>query len=93
MITMKSGKINCDASISIEPNGEVFLHVYVGESSCEPVLEDSVHLKGLIEEILDSFLLPRTRKIPPHHEEEAQQLVDELKSAVKYAKRRIKELS
>lgn len=90
---MITGKIEFDASISIEPNGEVFLHVYMGEGSCESVLEDSVPLKTLIEEILDSFLLPRTRKIAPHHEEEAQQLVDELKSAVKYAKRRIKELS
>ena len=90
---MITGKIDCDASLSIEPNGKVFLHVYMGEGSCEPVLEDGVPLTDLIEDILDSFLLPRTKKIPPYHEEEAQQLVAELKSAVKYAKRRIKELS
>jgi len=47
----------------------------------------------LIDDVLDSFISPQTKKIADYHMEEAQELVAELKSAVKYAKRRIKELS
>ena len=90
---MITGVLDCDASLSIETNGKIMMHVYMGEGSCEPIIEGGVPLTDLIEDTLDSFLLPRTKKIPPYHEEEAQQLVAELKSAVKYAKRRIKELS
>ena len=90
---MITGVLDCDASLSIESNGKVMMHVYMGEGSCEPIIEGGVPLTVLIDDILDSFLLPRTKKIPDYHMEEAQQLVDELKSAVKYAKRRIKELS
>jgi hypothetical protein len=90
---MIEGKIDFDASISIESNGKVNLHLYMGERSCEPVVEGGVHLNVLIDDILDSFISPQTKKIADYHMEEAQQLVAELKSAVKYAKRRIKELS
>lgn len=90
---MIEGKIDCDASLSIESNGKVMMHVYMGEGSCEPILEGGVPLTDLIDDILESFLVPGTNKIPDYHMEETQDLVAELKSAVKYAKRRIKELS
>ena len=90
---MIESKIDCDASLSIESNGKVFLHFYIGEGSCEPVLEGGVHLNALIDDVLESFISPKTKKIADYHMEEAQELVAELKSAVKYAKRRIKELS
>ena len=90
---MITGVLDCDASLSIETNGKIMMHVYMGEGACEPIIEGGVPLTVLIDDILDSFLLPRTKKIPDYHIEEAQELVAELKSAVKYAKRRINELS
>ena len=90
---MIKGKIDFDASVSIEPNAKVLMHVYMGEGACEPVLEDGEHLTDLIDNLFEAYIIPGTNKIADYHIEDAEMLIKELKVAVKHSKRRLKELS
>jgi len=86
-------KIEIDASMGIDEKGNITLDVYIGEGACEPVLEESKTLQFLIEDLLQAYTIPGKEKIAPCHLEECEQLVEALKAATKYAKKRIKELS
>ena len=90
-------KIEIDACMGIDEKGIITLGVYIGEGACEPVLEESKTLQFLIEDLLQAYTIPYTipgkEKIAPCHLEECEQLVEALKSAAKYAKKRVKELT
>ena len=86
-------KIEIDASMGIDEKGNITLDVYIGEGACEPVLEESKTLQFLIEDLLQAYTIPGKEKIAPCHLEDCEQLLETLKAAAKYAKKRIKELS
>jgi hypothetical protein len=86
-------KIEIDACMGLDEKGNITLGVYIGEGACEPVLEESKTLQFLIEDLLQAYTIPGEEKIAPCHLEEREQLVEALKAATKYAKKRIKELS
>ena len=89
---MKIKTLQVDACLSIESNGTINTHVYMGEGSCEPVVEDGEPLTDLIDSLLEAYVVPGTNKIADYHYDECDELVKQLKHAVKYAKKRIKEL-
>lgn len=89
-------KIEIDACMGIDEKGIITLEVYIGEGACEPAIEESQSLQTLIESLLQAYTIPGIpgkEKIAPCHLEECEQLVETLKAATKYAKKRIKELS
>lgn len=86
-------KIEIDASMGIDEKGIITSDVYIGDGACEPVLEESQSLQTLIESLLQAYTIPGKEKIAPCHLEECEQLLETLKAAAKYAKKRIKELS
>ena len=85
--------VEIDASLGIEHDGKIDLYVYIGEGSCEPVLEESESLESLIDNLLKAYVVLGTGKIASYHQSECEALVKSLKAATKYAKKRIKELS
>jgi hypothetical protein len=86
-------RIEIDAGLGIEYDGKIELYVYIGEGSCEPVLEESESLESLIDNLLQAYMIPGEEKIASYHLSECEALVKSLKAATKYAKKRIKELS
>jgi len=84
--------IEIDATPWLKHDGDLEIGVYIGEGSCEPCYTSSVSLEDLIDKELESLISPKTKKIAEYHTDDAKELIKSLKRAVKYAKKRMKEL-
>lgn len=89
---MSEQTISIDASAWLSRDGMVDVEVYFGRS-CEPSYVHRVSLLDMIDAELAAMTAPRENKIPEYHAVDAKELIEFLKRATKYAKKRVKELS
>jgi len=83
--------IEVDASPWLTQDGFVEVGVYIGDA-CEPCYSEKTSFKELIDQDLNSYTVPFSEKIVEHHFEDVKELLENLKSAYKYAKKRAKEM-
>jgi hypothetical protein len=83
--------IEIDASPWLDSEGNIETGVYMGDA-CEPVYSEKVSLIDLIDKELNAYTIPYSEKIVPIHFEDVEELLKNLKSAYKYAKKRAKEM-
>jgi len=88
---MSKNFVEIDADPWLTAEGNIATEVYFG-TACEAAYTKSVTLKDLIDKELESFISPRTLKIDEYHADDTKNLIKSLKSAVKYAEKRAKEL-
>ena len=89
---MEKSYIEIDADPWLTCDGDIEVSVYLGEA-CKPNHTSKVSLKDLIDKELESFISPRTLKIDEFHTDDVKALIKSLKRVVKYAEKRVKELS
>ena len=89
---MIKNHVEIDADPWLTAEGNIATEVFFG-TSCEPAYTKSVTLKDLIDKELESLICPITGKIAHYHTDDAKGLVQNLKLALKHAKKRVEELS
>lgn len=89
---MEKSYIEIDAAPWLHAEGTISNAVYFGRD-CEASYTKSMTLEELIDCELESFINPKTNKIAEYHADDTKNLIKSLKRAVKYAKKRVKELS
>lgn len=89
---MTKNFVEIDAAPWLTTEGNISTDVYFGKA-CEPAYTKSVQIEDLIDKELESMISPKTNKIADYHADQAKELIESLKRAVKYAEKRVKELS
>jgi len=77
-------RVEVETNPWIQEDG-VLVATYIGEGACEPVLEYVTSYSELIDQTLESYVLPSTGKIAESHVDEVMDLLQALRSAVAYA--------
>jgi len=83
--------IEIDAAPWITQDGFVEVGVYLGDA-CEPSYIEKKSIKELIDQELNSYTVPGSDQIVPIHFKDVEELLKNLKSAYKYAKKLAKEM-
>ena len=91
-MNMEKNFIEIDAAPWLHAEGTISNAVYFGRE-CEAAYTKSMTLEELIDQELESFISPKTNKIAEYHADDTKKLIESLKRAVKYAKKRVEELS
>jgi hypothetical protein len=89
---MSKNTIQIEATPFLGHDGSIEVDVFFGRA-CEPSYTEKVTLIDLIDDNLESLIIPRTNKIAHYHTHDAKKFVKSLKRALKHAKKRVEELS
>lgn len=84
--------IEIEATPFLYPDGGIEVDVFFGRA-CEASYTEKVYLIDLIDQELESMICPSMNKIADHHTDDVKALIKSLKRAVKYAEKRVEELS
>ena len=88
---MKKIVLDIDVSPWITKDGDINVAIYVG-NECEPVFDDNFSFNEMLDQAIESYLLPGSNKIANYHRKDVKQMRKALKKAVKDFDKRVEEI-